>query len=132
MRQYLQVQLLRDTDAMSMRHSLEVRTPLVDRELLRAARRVPRGAPPRGSRQAPAARGAAAAAAGRARGNRRKQGFTLPFDHWLRHGALPVELPEHPGCAPRRCARVARDFERGRVHWSRLWALLVLPHFLAK
>jgi hypothetical protein len=35
------VQLLRDSDAMSMRHSLEVRTPLVDRELLRRAAMVP-------------------------------------------------------------------------------------------
>ncbi|MCP4035571.1 MAG: asparagine synthase (glutamine-hydrolyzing), partial [bacterium] len=41
LRQYMQCQLLRDTDATAMRHSLEVRVPLVDRELLRAAVRVP-------------------------------------------------------------------------------------------
>ncbi len=35
--QYLGSQMLRDTDAVSMHHSLEVRTPLVDRELLERA-----------------------------------------------------------------------------------------------
>jgi asparagine synthase (glutamine-hydrolysing) len=53
MRQYLQVQLLRDADAVSMAHSLELRTPLVDRDLLRAAMRVPASAAPRRTGQAP-------------------------------------------------------------------------------
>jgi asparagine synthase (glutamine-hydrolysing) len=62
--------------------------------------------------------------------NRRKQGFSLPFDRWLRTGALPLELPAHPWLRPAAVRAVASDFERGRVHWSRLWALLVLRPFL--
>ena len=38
---YLQMQLLRDADVMSMRHSLEVRTPLVDHVLIRNLFKVP-------------------------------------------------------------------------------------------
>jgi asparagine synthase (glutamine-hydrolysing) len=129
MRQYLESQLLRDTDAMSMRHSLEVRTPLVDRDLLVAACAVPAGL-----RQAGPAkrrlREAPRPPVPESLWNRRKQGFTLPFDRWLREGGIPVELPDHPWLRGDAVRRVARDFARGRVHWSRLWALLVLRAFI--
>ena len=129
MRHYQEVQLLRDTDAMSMRHSLEVRTPLVDRELLSAACRVP--APLR--RAGPAKlrlRAAPRPPVPEALWKRRKQGFTLPFDRWLRSGGIEVVLPEHPWLSPAAVRAVASDFARGRVHWSRLWALLVLRQFI--
>jgi asparagine synthase (glutamine-hydrolysing) len=127
--QYLQSQLLRDTDAVGMRHSLEIRTPLVDRELLHAAARVPAalrqaGPAKRHLRQAPRP------PVPEALWRRRKQGFTLPFEAWLRSGGIPVALPEHPWLRAGGVRRVARDFERRRVHWSRLWALLVLRTFL--
>jgi asparagine synthase (glutamine-hydrolysing) len=128
-RQYLQVQLLRDADAVSMAHSLEVRTPLVDRDLLRAASRVPAltrraGPAKRHLRDAPRP------PLPPILWQRRKRGFTLPFEHWLRSGSLPAALPDHPSLSAQAMAGVARDFGRGRVHWSRLWALVVLRHFL--
>ncbi len=129
LRQYLEVQLLRDTDAVSMAHSLEVRTPLVDRDLLRAAARVPaelRRAGPAKCRLREAPRPPLPPALWQ----RRKQGFTLPFEHWLRGGGMPVKLPAHPGLVPAAVRAVARDFARGRVHWSRLWALVVLGEFI--
>jgi asparagine synthase (glutamine-hydrolysing) len=129
MRQYLQVQLLRDTDAMSMHHSLEVRTPLVDRELLHRAALVP----PHLRRAGPAKRQLREAPrppVPDALWNRRKQGFTLPFDRWLRTGGIEVALPEHPWLRPDAVRAVAHDFERGRAHCSRLLALLVLRPFL--
>jgi asparagine synthase (glutamine-hydrolysing) len=130
LRQYLQVQLLRDTDAMGMRHSLEIRTPLVDRDLLRAVVRVPAalrraGPAKRGLREAPRP------PVPEALWRRRKQGFTLPFEAWLRGGGIPLDLPQHPWLAPSAVEAVARDFRAGRVHWSRLWSLLVLRPFLA-
>ncbi|MEE8475355.1 MAG: asparagine synthase (glutamine-hydrolyzing) [Myxococcota bacterium] len=129
MRQYLQVQLLRDTDAVAMRHSLEVRTPLVDRDLLSAVARVPASLRRAGPsklhlRQAPRP------PIPEALWRRRKQGFTLPFDDWLRGGEISTTLPKHEWLRPEGVRRVAQDFERGRVHWSRLWALLVLREFL--
>lgn len=129
MRQYLQVQLLRDTDAVAMRHSLEVRTPLVDRELLRAAARVPA----RLRRAGPAKlhlRQAPRPPIPEALWRRRKQGFTLPFEDWLRSGGISTVLPKHEWLRRSGVRRVAQDFEAGRVHWSRFWALLVLREFL--
>jgi asparagine synthase (glutamine-hydrolysing) len=128
-RQYLQVQLLRDADAVSMRHSLELRTPLVDRDLLRAAARVPailRRAGPVKRRLRDAPRPPVPPALW----HRRKQGFTLPFEHWLRTSAIPVVLPEHPWLKTDEVRRLADDFAQRRVSWSRLWALLVLREFL--
>jgi asparagine synthase (glutamine-hydrolysing) len=129
-RQYLQSQLLRDTDAMGMHHSLEIRTPLVDRDLLHAAARVPAalrraGPAKRHLREAPRP------PVPEALWRRRKQGFALPFEAWLRGGGVPIALPEHPWLRAEGVRRVARDFQRRHVHWSRLWALLVLREFLA-
>jgi len=129
--QYLQCQLLRDTDAVSMRHSLEVRTPLVDRALLEAVARVPAAL----RRVGPAKRWLREAPRPPLPGplwNRPKQGFTLPFDHWLRTGGIPLELPEHPWLRASEVQRIGEDFRRGRLHFSRPWLLLVLRHFLGE
>jgi asparagine synthase (glutamine-hydrolysing) len=129
MRRYLQVQLLRDTDATGMRHSLEIRTPLVDRDLLRAVARVPAefrfaGPAKRELREAPKP------PVPPELWNRRKRGFLLPFDAWLRQGGLLDELPALPGIRPKAARRVVAGFRSGATHWSRVWALYVLPQFL--
>ncbi len=128
MRRFLQVQLLRDTDAMGMRHSLEIRTPLVDRDLLRAVARVPvglrfAGPAKRWLREAPRP------PVPEVLWDRPKRGFAPPFDRWLRSGSLPAELADVPGFRGEEIQGVVRDFRRGAVHWSRLWALLVIAHF---
>jgi asparagine synthase (glutamine-hydrolysing) len=102
----------------------------VDRDLLRAVARVPahlrRAGPAKlHLRQAP--RPPVPDALWR----RTKQGFTLPFDHWLRSGALPTELPDHPLLRREGLEQVTKSFKAGRSHWSRLWSLLVLGRFLA-
>jgi asparagine synthase (glutamine-hydrolysing) len=128
-RQYLQVQLLRDTDVASMRHSLEVRTPLVDLELLRAVLKVPahlrrRGPAKRALREAPRI------PVPEQSWNRKKQGFTLPFEKWLQEGSIPSSPERHPLLRRDAQDSVARAVASGQVHWSRLWALIVLGKFL--
>jgi asparagine synthase (glutamine-hydrolysing) len=128
-RQYLQCQLLRDTDATAMRHSLEVRTPLVDTELLRAAAVVPASL----RQQGPAKkflRTAPRPPVPNALWARKKQGFTLPFDQWIRGGGISTDLPEHECLDPAGVAAIRQDFFAGKLTWSRLWALVVLREFL--
>ena len=43
---------------------------------------------------------------------------------------IPLALPEHPWLRPGALRAVAEDFARARIHWSRLWALLVLGEFI--
>jgi asparagine synthase (glutamine-hydrolysing) len=124
---YLHNQLLRDTDVMSMAHSLEVRVPLLDDRVVSAAL-----ATPAAVRNASGKHLLQLAADVDRHGQ--KQGFTLPFDAWMR-GPLrgPVrELLLSDGLplgwlmsAPARRS-LWEAFEDRRVHWSRPWAVGML------
>ncbi len=129
LRQYMQCQLLRDTDATAMRHSLEVRVPLVDRQLFRAAARVPAALRHKGPAKFQL-RNSARPPVPDALWARKKQGFTLPFERWLRSGGVDMGLPEHPLLDPAGVAAVRSDFEARRINWTRVWALVVLREYL--
>lgn len=127
--QYMLAQLLRDTDAVSMRHALEVRTPLVDRVLLERACAVPAAI----RRAGPAKkhlRRAPVPPVPDALWNRPKKGFTLPFDHWLKSGGIPLRLPRHDWLRPEALTRLEQQYRAGRIHWSRVWMLHVLASYL--
>ena len=128
--------LLRDTDVMSMAHSLEIRVPFLDHLLVEHVMSLPsevkRGTSP--------PKALLAAAMGddvpRPIVGRTKMGFTLPWEQWLR-GALCDELesvladlagdPSAP-IAPVAGASLWEAFKAGRagVTWSRVWSLYVL------
>ena len=77
---YMRHQLLRDTDWASMAHSLEIRTPLVDTDLLRNL------APMLAGPRPPSKRNLANAPSKKlpdAILNRRKTGFSIPVRNWL-------------------------------------------------
>jgi len=131
---YLQGQLLRDIDAVSMAHGLEVRVPFVDHQLARSiwpglghhpnlleGKRLLHESVPRMPEDA---------AAGP------KRGFTLPFDTWMRGGLRETSLRGIESAVAlgwvnaRAAAAVWGDWQRGRAHWSRAWALSVLGQFL--
>jgi asparagine synthase (glutamine-hydrolysing) len=124
---YLRNQLLRDTDVMSMAHSLEVRVPLVDDNVVASAL-----ATPSHVRNAPGKRLLQRAAGFTDEGA--KRGFTLPFDRWMR-GPLRAPIREAVESDDLPLAwlmthQARRElwsaFERGRVHWSRPWAVGIL------
>jgi asparagine synthase (glutamine-hydrolysing) len=85
---YLRDTLLRDVDAMSMAHALEVRVPLLDHVLLERVMRVP-GALKIGSQGNKPLLTAAVPAMPEAATTRRKMGFTLPYDAWFRGPLRP-------------------------------------------
>jgi asparagine synthase (glutamine-hydrolysing) len=128
LRTYTHDQLLRDTDAMSMAHSLEVRVPLLDHRLVEAVLRLPPSAKLGGDRsKALLLRAIGDMLPPLVRDRRAKQGFTFPFDAWLR-GPLRelAEEPPHALLRPEAVARVRRAYAAGKLHWSRPWALAVL------
>jgi asparagine synthase (glutamine-hydrolysing) len=134
-RLYLESQLLRDIDAMSMAHGLEVRVPFVDHEILDVVW------PELGFHQALLSHkkllhDTLALPLPDAIVQRPKQGFILPFEKWLVGDLAPVV---HEGLERlaaggwiRRDApdRVWTDWRNGATHWSRPWGLSVLGHFL--
>jgi len=141
---YLVNTLLRDTDGMSMAHSLEVRVPFVDREVVEFVRGLPdswrRAHGPDGLR----AKGLLVDAVGNLLppGIHRlpKRTFTLPWDRWLRgplrrkveEGIEAIPDPLRPFLDSGEVRAVWRDFLAGRTGWARPWSLYVLNDWVRR
>jgi asparagine synthase (glutamine-hydrolysing) len=140
LRTYMADLLLRDSDVMSMRHSLELRVPFVDRPLIEWLwRQAPeyRFTPGR-PKDALAAATADLLPPGMR--DRRKQGFALPMAEWMRGALRPFLEDTFSGESLSR----SRWFDRGTVqsswrsfldrddsrNWSRVWSLAVLIAFV--
>ena len=139
-RTYMHDVLLRDTDQMSMAHALEVRVPLLDHQLVDFVIRLPdrlkesNGIPKRLLVESlgPLLPDSIV--------NRPKQGFTLPFDPWMRgplRSFCERRLGDN-GLAGRglmngaAVERLWQSFlaEGKDVSWSRLWTLVVLDTWI--
>lgn len=139
MRTYMADVLLRDTDVMSMRHSLEIRVPLVDRPLIEWLRQQSaafRGHPQQTkSALADALRDVVPATVI----NRRKQGFTLPLALWMKRELRPFldEIFSEASIArtglldPAATRQLWDNFLRqpDPRAWSRVWSVAVLIGF---
>jgi asparagine synthase (glutamine-hydrolysing) len=136
---YMLNTLLRDSDFMSMSQGLEVRVPLIDHQLAKAVLGIPGkrkldGAPKKllvealdGSLPDEIV-------------HRPKRGFTLPFEHWMRH-ELRAEI--EPVLSAKRIdggpvgqflrgtevEKIWRGFLDGAVSCSRPWSLYVLQRW---
>jgi asparagine synthase (glutamine-hydrolysing) len=138
---YMLNTLLRDADFMSMSQGLELRVPLIDHVLAKQILRLPgdwklNGTPKKLLVEA-------------LEGSlpdeivyRRKRGFTLPFEHWMRQelrseveSILTVrkvnEGPLGGLLDGNQVQRVWEDFLRGNTSWSRPWSLYVLQRWCA-
>lgn len=133
---YMRNTLLRDTDAMSMASSLEVRVPFIDPELIDYVAALP-GSVKAGTRPKALLTAAFADVLPREVVEKKKQGFTLPFAHWMRaelkptleseSGRLRGALAEHLEAEAMRA--VWQDFLAGGTSWSRPWSLFVLQRW---
>jgi asparagine synthase (glutamine-hydrolysing) len=134
---YMGNMLLRDSDQMSMAHSLELRVPLVDHQLVELALSIP------GSRKL--GRRTPKQVLVRAMDPllpdsvvyRRKQGFTFPFAQWLRED-LRSDVESVLGDESFGVSRIVhrrgieqawQSFLAGRTPWACTWALYVLKRW---
>jgi asparagine synthase (glutamine-hydrolysing) len=135
---YMLNTLLRDSDFMSMAHGLEVRVPLIDHRLARQILALPGSWKLDSGTPKPLLVRALDGQLPEKIVHRRKRGFTLPFEHWLRDALRPV-VEESLGkigdsvlgaLINERAARgVWQDFLEGRTSWSRPWSLYVLQRW---
>jgi asparagine synthase (glutamine-hydrolysing) len=145
LRSYLVNTLLRDTDAMSMHHSLEVRVPFLDAPLVDYLLSLPESAKNFGTSGAPGHPKALLIAAladllPPELISQTKRTFTFPWKKWLR-GDLrdrieaglqdwsPSLQPHLPGDFS---LAVWHDFLNGRTSWSRPWSLYVLNEWVKR
>jgi asparagine synthase (glutamine-hydrolysing) len=135
---YMTNTLLRDTDSMSMAHSLEVRVPFVDAEVLDLVLRIPGSWKLDSSRPKPLLLDAVGGVLPESIWRRPKMGFGLPFRKWitsalrpdvdrvLSNGAL-----ERTGVNPKAAKAVWSRFcaDPDGVGWTRPWSLYVLARW---
>jgi asparagine synthase (glutamine-hydrolysing) len=138
MQSYLVNTLLRDTDSMSMAHSLEVRVPFLDHPLVEFVAGLPREMKLR--KGVPKALLVAALddLLPAEVVNQTKRGFTFPWAQWLR-GPLKERIedglaelsPALQEALDGESARsIWRDYLAGKTSWSRPWSLYVLNEWV--
>jgi len=140
LRSYLVSTLLRDTDAMSMSHSLEVRVPFLDSSLVESVLALPQSAKLHSSRPKSLLIDAVRDLLPREVLHQKKRTFTFPWENWLRGplgervaGELTDWSPAlEPYFSRQLVHRVWKDFQRGRTSWSRPWSLYVLNEWVKR
>ncbi|HXX44363.1 MAG TPA: asparagine synthase (glutamine-hydrolyzing) [Candidatus Acidoferrales bacterium] len=139
LRSYLLNTLLRDTDAMSMRNSLEVRVPFLDTPLVEHLLSIPESAK-MDTRPKALLIAALRDILPDEIVAQRKRTFTFPWEKWLRGvlgGRVAAGLADwSPALAPNVSKEFAsavwQDFLGGRTSWSRPWGLYVLNEWVKR
>lgn len=120
---YLQNQLLRDADVMSMAHGVEIRVPFLDPALIRLLLSLDAATKYSGRLPKQLLIDAFAHRLPPAVWNRPKMGFAFPFAAWLQRDEW-VRSCLHSG--GRRGVAALDSFDRGHLPWSGLFTILLL------
>ena len=140
LRSYMVNTLLRDTDAMSMRNSLEVRVPFLDTPLVEYVLALPESEKRRYGRPKALLIEALGTLLPDEVVNQPKRTFTFPWEHWMR-GKLGERVAVGLGdWAPalgeildvKFGQTVWRNFLLSRTTWSRPWSLYVLNEWIKR
>lgn len=136
---YMQDVLLRDTDQMTMAHALEVRVPFLDPDLVSLVLNAPDAV-----KLGPGPKTLLVQAMSQYLPqeviHRPKMGFTLPFERWMKTElrSFCEERLHRLGQRPYFKAAIIQQYWQSflagnpRLSWSRLWALVVLEHWLSE
>ena len=136
---YLPGDILTKVDRMSMAHSIESRVPLLDNEVLQFALTLPPQFKIKNGRRKHILKEVAAQFLPREWLDRRKQGFGVPLDQWLRgdlrdmliDSILSKHAAERGFFQPRYVQRLVDEHLRSkRDHSLLLWSLLMFERFL--
>lgn len=140
LRSYMVNVLLRDTDSMSMSHSLEVRVPFLDHPVVEFALSLSDAAKCHSERPKALLVAALADLLPDEVVSQNKRTFTLPWETWLR-GALRTRVTSgladwspslEPVISKAAALKVWNDFLDARTSWSRAWSLYVLNEWVKR
>lgn len=120
---YLQNQLLRDSDVMGMAHGVEIRVPFLDDEVVTSVLSIH----PAIKYQKPLPKqlliNVFKDKLAENVWNRKKMGFSFPFNEWLSNSAFVKDIMENSNAATR---LNYKKFKNGKLHWSLLMSLIIL------
>lgn len=127
---------------MSMAHGLEVRVPFLDRRVVDLVAALPGAMKLESGRPKPLLLDAAGDGVPRSVWARPKQGFTFPWEQWLRGRLKPLgdaamndaATWASLGFEPREVKRLWDAFleRRPGLSWSRVWALIALREWAVR
>ena len=124
---YMQDQLLRDADVMSMAHGLEIRVPFLDNVSIETAFSIDAKTKFKHATAKQLIINSFENILPQAVWNRPKMGFSFPFNEWLKNSPFVKDLTISEN---KETAKAANDFIKGELHWSRIMSLLMLKHKL--
>jgi len=132
--QYMAPTLLKDADVMGMHHGLEIRVPFMDHPLVETILSFPPQVKNSGNTPKSLLVDSLAGAIPRDVINRKKMGFTLPFETWMKHSmraeiesVLMTPVPSLNEFLDETGVHLIwQRFLKGKTSWSRPWALYVL------
>jgi asparagine synthase (glutamine-hydrolysing) len=124
---YMRSQLLRDTDYMSMQHGVEVRVPFLDKEFLKLVHQIDPKIKFAGQLPKSLLIDAFKNILPEAIYNRKKMGFTFPFQDWNKQHPDIQKIAKHPN---KQVAKLGQLFLKNKLHWSRCYALLQIEQYL--
>jgi asparagine synthase (glutamine-hydrolysing) len=110
---YMQNQLLKDSDYMSMWHGIEIRVPFLDKELIELAYQINSGIKAFQGQKKYLLIHAIGAKLPREIWDRPKMGFTFPFESWLKH------------LMSNQKSYAFRKHIKGFYTWNRFWAFYI-------
>lgn len=120
---YMQNQLLRDTDVMSMSHGLEVRVPFLDEDFKQLVYSIPAELRFNKKQGKKLLIDSFCDIVPEAIRNRRKMGFTFPLQQWMRQFR---EISDPNQYHNKTARHFIKKFNRNEVHWSKAFALYQL------
>lgn len=137
---YMAHTLLRDADAMSMAHSLEVRVPLIDHKLVEFAVRIPPELKLRNGRTKWIFGEAIKDVVPAEVLNRPKRGFEMPVGSWMKNEMREIvaDALSHRSVAqrglfkPEAVQAIYDDFLQGNSSYMKTWSLVVLELWMRR
>ncbi|MBX2940059.1 MAG: asparagine synthase (glutamine-hydrolyzing) [Ferruginibacter sp.] len=120
---YMQNQLLRDADVMSMAHGVEIRVPMLDNELVRYVQSIYPSLKFSGSYKKQLLIDAFRSQLPEAIWNRPKMGFSFPFSNWLQNSQYLRDMVSNADSSTQ---KNYNRFMNGKLHWSQMLSLLLL------
>lgn len=119
---YMQNQLLKDSDFMSMWHGLEIRVPFLDKEVMLMAGAIDAAIKFKTTPAKYVLVKAFENELPEAIWKRKKQGFTFPFEGWLKENEFikPSTNDEE---------QLYQKFQKKKLSWGRYWCALLMSRF---
>ena len=120
---YMQNQLLRDSDVMSMSHGIEIRVPFLDNSFVKMVHGICTDIKYQGKKEKQLLIDAFKDQLPETIWNRPKMGFSFPFAEWLQNNEMARDQFLSGG---KRSIAAWEKFSKGKLHWSQLMSLLLL------